>query len=152
MKQRKIIRTLLSTGAIACIVAAVSMAFAESSKRTSVAIPVVKTQPASIVSPRPSKIASKSLVAPTTNLRQALASKKKPLQKTGTLNLNTASALELTKLPGVGPKKAQRIVLWRSKHGKFHRVLDLRRVKGFGAKSLKKLSPYLRTIGPNTLH
>ena len=69
----------------------------------------------------------------------------------GKLNLNTATADQLVMLPGVGPTKADRIVDWRTKHGAFKRVADLRHVKGFGFKTLKKLEPYLDVKGENTL-
>ncbi len=61
----------------------------------------------------------------------------------GKLDLNTATAEELETLPGIGPAKAERIVTWRSRHGPFRRVADLRKVKGFGYKTFKKLEPYL---------
>jgi competence protein ComEA len=69
----------------------------------------------------------------------------------GKLNLNTATGEQLQLLPGVGPAKSERIVEFRQKHGKFRRIQDLRRVKGFGQKTLKKLTPYLATEGDNTL-
>jgi competence protein ComEA len=69
----------------------------------------------------------------------------------GKLNLNTASDEQLQLLPGVGPAKSERIVEYRQKNGKFRRVQDLRRVKGFGQKTLKKLAPYLSVDGDNTL-
>jgi competence protein ComEA len=69
----------------------------------------------------------------------------------GKLNLNTASGEQLQLLPGVGPAKSERILEYRQKHGKFRRVQDLRRVKGFGQKTLKKLAPYLAVDGDNTL-
>src|SRR6187549_90148 len=58
---------------------------------------------------------------------------------TGKLNLNTATAEQLMLLPGVGPSKAELVVAFRGKHGPFKRVADLRKVKGFGYKTLKKL-------------
>src|SRR5262245_58603163 len=70
---------------------------------------------------------------------------------TGKLNLNTATADQLQLLPGVGPAKAERVVAWRGKFGGFKRVADLRKVKGFGYKSLKKLELYLDIKGETTL-
>ena len=69
----------------------------------------------------------------------------------GKLNLNTATAEQLMLLPGVGPSKAERVVEWRGKHGPFKRVQDLRKVKGFGYKTLKKLEPNLDVKGESTL-
>src|SRR5690606_31956539 len=69
----------------------------------------------------------------------------------GKVNLNTAAATQLMLLPGVGPAKAERIVAWRQKYGAFKRVADLRKVRGFGYKSFKKLEPYLDVKGETTL-
>lgn len=70
---------------------------------------------------------------------------------TGKLNLNAANEEQLQLLPTVGPAKAERIVAWRSKNGGFKRVADLRRVKGFGYKTFKKLEPFLDIKGDTTL-
>ena len=70
---------------------------------------------------------------------------------TGKLNLNTATDEQLQMLPGVGPSKAERVLAWRKKNGSFKRVADLRKVKGFGYKTLKKLEPFLDVKGDTTL-
>jgi competence protein ComEA len=70
---------------------------------------------------------------------------------TGKLNLNVATEDQLMLLPKVGPAKAERIVTWRKKNGGFKRVADLRRVKGFGYKTFKRLEPYLDIKGDTTL-
>jgi competence ComEA-like helix-hairpin-helix protein len=70
---------------------------------------------------------------------------------TGKLNLNTATEEQLMLLPSVGPSKAERIVTWRKKNGGFKRPADLRRVKGFGYKTFKKLEPFLDIKGDTTL-
>jgi len=70
---------------------------------------------------------------------------------TGKLNLNTATEDQLMLLPTVGPSKAERIVSWRKKNGGFKRTADLRRVKGFGYKTFKKLEPFLDIKGDTTL-
>ncbi len=69
----------------------------------------------------------------------------------GKLNLNTATEDQLMLLPTVGPAKAERIVTWRKKNGGFKRVADLRRVKGFGYKTFKRLEPFLDIKGDTTL-
>lgn len=72
-------------------------------------------------------------------------------QVTGKLNLNTANEDQLQLLPTVGPAKAERIIAWRTKNGGFKRIADLRRVKGFGYKTFKKLEPFLDIKGDTTL-
>jgi competence protein ComEA len=79
------------------------------------------------------------------------ASKSNRKELTGKLNLNTATEDQLMLLPTVGPAKAERIVAWRKKNGAFKRPADLRRVKGFGYKTFKRLEPYLDVKGDSTL-
>lgn len=62
------------------------------------------------------------------------------------INLNTATATELTQLPRVGAKAAERIVAYRKQHGGFQRPEDLLAVKGIGEKSFLQLKPFL-TVG-----
>jgi competence protein ComEA len=47
------------------------------------------------------------------------------------VNVNTASASELARLPGIGPAKAQAIVEFRAKEP-FTKTEDVRKVKGIG--------------------
>ncbi len=79
------------------------------------------------------------------------ASPRAKKELTGKLNLNTATEEQLQMLPTVGPSKAERIVAWRKKNGGFKRPADLRKVKGFGYKTLKRLEPYLEVSGETTL-
>jgi competence protein ComEA len=85
--------------------------------------------------------------------KTAESKKKKTAGKTltGVLNINTASTKQLMMLPGVGPAKAERVVEYRKRKGNFARVKDLRRVKGFGYKSVKKLARWLTVKGKTTL-
>jgi competence protein ComEA len=50
----------------------------------------------------------------------------------GPVNLNTAGIDQLQTLPGVGPVLAQRILDYRTAHGGFRSVADLRQVSGIG--------------------
>ncbi len=61
----------------------------------------------------------------------------------GSINLNTATASELQRLPRIGPKMAARILAHREAHGPFRRVQDLVQVRGIGTKTLARLAPYL---------
>jgi competence protein ComEA len=59
------------------------------------------------------------------------------------VNLNTATAADLEKLPGVGPAMAQRIVEYRQKNGEFKKIEDLMNVKGVGERSFLRLKPLI---------
>ena len=57
------------------------------------------------------------------------------------VSLNTADLAALDTLPGVGPVLAQRILDWRSAHGRFTSIDELGEVSGIGEKLLAQLSP-----------
>jgi competence protein ComEA len=59
----------------------------------------------------------------------------------GLVNLNTADAATLEELPGVGPVLAQRIIDWRTEHGRFASVDELAEVSGIGEKIFAQLQP-----------
>lgn len=60
---------------------------------------------------------------------------------TGLVDLNTASTEQLDALPGVGPVLAQRIVDWRTQHGRFDSVDQLNDVSGIGDSKFADLKP-----------
>ncbi|MFJ8308164.1 MULTISPECIES: helix-hairpin-helix domain-containing protein [unclassified Streptomyces] len=62
----------------------------------------------------------------------------------GPVSLNSASAEQLDGLPGVGPVLAQRIVDYRSQHGGFRSVDELRQVNGIGDRRFNDLQPLVR--------
>jgi competence protein ComEA len=57
----------------------------------------------------------------------------------GKVALNTATAEQLTALPGVGETIARAIVAYRDNNGAFRSVEDLLQVKGIGEKKLAAL-------------
>ena len=59
------------------------------------------------------------------------------------VNINTASEAELETLPGVGPVTAQKIMAYRSQHGRFSAIDQLQEVDGIGAKTMAQLEPYV---------
>ena len=59
------------------------------------------------------------------------------------VNLNTATQEQLETLPGIGPAKAQAILVWRITHGRFSSVAQLTQVSGIGEKTLQNLLPYV---------
>jgi competence protein ComEA len=65
----------------------------------------------------------------------------------GRIDINRASAEELTALKGIGPVLAKNIVEHRSKIGRFRSVEDLLQVKGIGPKKLEALRDSV-TLGP----
>ncbi len=130
----KLTRRLLSVAAIATLVAAMGGSWhaASAAPPAAAAMTAPVTHPADTGEPH----------APKKSSHKELTSK---------LNLNTATEDQLMMLPTVGPAKAERIVTWRKKNGGFKRPMDLRRVKGFGYRTFKKLEPFLDIKGDTTL-
>ncbi|KGJ99843.1 ComEA family DNA-binding protein [Thalassotalea sp. ND16A] len=59
------------------------------------------------------------------------------------VNLNKASATQLSSLKGIGMKKAAAIIEYRDSYGPFKSVAELTNVKGIGEKFLAKNKEYL---------
>lgn len=60
------------------------------------------------------------------------------------VNINTASASELEKLPGVGPATASKIVEYRTSKGPFSSVEELLAIKGIGVKKLEQIRSFVK--------
>lgn len=54
------------------------------------------------------------------------------------VNINTATAEQLSQLDGIGKAKAEAIILYRQQHGQFKSVDDITQVKGIGKAILDK--------------
>lgn len=66
------------------------------------------------------------------------------------VELNSASKAELTNLPRVGEKLAERIIERREELGGFRKVDDLLGVKGIGEKTLDKMRPFCVVAPPDS--
>lgn len=55
------------------------------------------------------------------------------------VNINTADVATLDKLDGIGEKKAEAIVAYRTEHGEFKTLEDLKEVSGIGDKMFDKI-------------
>jgi competence protein ComEA len=63
------------------------------------------------------------------------------------LDINTADAAAIERLPGIGPVKAAAIVDYREAHGPFRSVEALDEVQGIGSATVARLRPLTR-VGP----
>jgi len=81
---------------------------------------------------------------------EAFARGRTVMKVSGSINLATATAAQLDRLPGVGEKAARAIVDYRGKTP-FTRVEELVKVKGFGKKRFDRLRPHLTLSGATTL-
>jgi competence ComEA-like helix-hairpin-helix protein len=61
-----------------------------------------------------------------------------------TVPLNTATQIDLERIPGIGPVMAKRILSYREAKGRFETLEELLNVKGIGPKKLLKIRPYIK--------
>jgi competence protein ComEA len=78
-------------------------------------------------------------VISSSNSDNSLGTSKSPSTSTGKININTADLSQLQSLSGIGQKKAQDIIDYRTQNGPFKSIEDLGNVSGFGEKSLDKI-------------
>jgi competence ComEA-like helix-hairpin-helix protein len=66
-----------------------------------------------------------------------------PVSHPNAININTASAEELQRLPHIGPKKAAAIIEYRERRGGFRRPEQLMLVDGISDKLFRSLRPLI---------
>ncbi|MDZ7772534.1 MAG: helix-hairpin-helix domain-containing protein [Balneolaceae bacterium] len=66
------------------------------------------------------------------------------------ININSADALALQALPGIGPVYAARIVAWREQFGLFQDVDELLHIRGIGEIRLEKIKPFIKLTVDST--
>lgn len=76
----------------------------------------------------------------------APAVERAPAQPESPIDINTASAEELTQLPRVGEVTAKRIVAWREENGPFKTTRELINVDGIGERTYELIEPHV-TVG-----
>jgi competence protein ComEA len=69
----------------------------------------------------------------------------------GKVNINTATAEQLSLLPRVGPSVAERIIQFRDENGSFKKPEDLLLVSGIGDRTFDQIRPYVVLEGETTL-
>ncbi len=121
-------RTVLSGLAAALIALSPAAAFAEAAAVT----------PPAFSSPAFSPVAAAPAAVP--------AVERAPAQPESPIDINTASAEELTQLPRVGPAIAAKIVAWREENGPFKTTRELLNVDGIGERTYELIEPHV-TVG-----
>jgi len=71
--------------------------------------------------------------------KQILSTENQFVPAENAINLNTAAARELEKLPNIGAKTAEKIVEYRENFGKFRRVENIMLVEGIGDKKFRNM-------------
>jgi len=69
-----------------------------------------------------------------------------PEEIMGKLNINTADKKELTRLAGIGEKRAADIIAYREANGGFSCIEDIMQVSGIGEKTFEKIKDEI-TVG-----
>lgn len=93
--------------------------------------------------PNPGEQAAGAAAASTVGSTASFAAPQQQVD-TSLISINQAGLTELQDIPGIGEKKAQAIIDYRTAHGPFAALSDLTKVKGIGDKMLEKMKPYIR--------
>lgn len=69
----------------------------------------------------------------------------------GQVNINTANEQQLQTINGVGPSRARAIIEYRTTHGPFKSVEDLKNIRGIGrGVTYERIAPQVTVGGNNT--
>jgi len=63
------------------------------------------------------------------------------------VDINVATMNELSAVSGIGEKKAEAIIAYRTENGAFATIDDIKKVKGIGEKSFEKLKDQITVDG-----
>ena len=69
-------------------------------------------------------------------------------EPTAVINLNSATAIQIAGLPGIGVKTAELVVQYRTKNGPFKKVEEIMNVRGIGEKSFLRIKDRLTVAEP----
>jgi competence ComEA-like helix-hairpin-helix protein len=64
------------------------------------------------------------------------------------IDLNRADWVELTLIPGIGPRLAKEVVRYRKKHGPFRCLLEIQSVKGVGPAKTAEMATWVLAEDP----
>lgn len=84
-------------------------------------------------------VATKSPTASSTPAKTGQATTSVPASAVFPININTATLAQFDALPGIGEVKAQAIIDYRTSHGSFTDITQLKNVKGIGDATFDKL-------------
>jgi competence protein ComEA len=82
----------------------------------------------------------------TTETKTVIVIVDKPGSNHGTVDINIATKEQLMSLSGIGPVKAEAIIEYREKNGRFKKIEDIKKVKGIGEKTYDNIKDRI-TIG-----
>lgn len=74
-------------------------------------------------------------------LKSKSANKKSLSEKS--ININTASAGALKRLPGIGEVTSKKIINYRKENGSFKKIIDIKEVKGIGDAKFQNIKKFI---------